>query len=481
MKILLIFPETTIFEDPMAMPPLGLFYIRAALEEQGHEVDYVDMSEYDVIDGKRVKRYIDPPSTGYGAYLVSGTSPQAREIRRLGKYLTERGCVTIAGGPHVTNYAGPVTGTQKTQSRVRALNMVSTNAEESSTVAVDPELLANYHVLVRREGEVGVLRALERMQEAGEYKAKHGRGLVLEEPNVEDLLTLPIPNREAAEKYRYFLDDEHGNKHRCTTMFSSRGCPERCAFCDSPALWGRNVRYIPLPSVVREFEQIKGLGFDAIHFFDDILPLRQDRMIDIARELKRFGFIWRCFIRVDIMTHRKYGKPFLQMLYDNGLREVLVGVESGDQRILDAIHKGTRVEQNTLVRQWCREIGIRFKASVILGLPGEDQASMEATLKWVLENKPDRVNVCTYIPFPGTPISKGAEPERLAEYGKDAIHAYDLKVEIDAAEMQSGDYFYAGSRDKLQVVTSTSFLTREQIQAFWKYSCDRIGEAGIPY
>lgn len=469
MKVLLIFPETTVFEDPMVFPPLGLFSLRAVLEAHGHEVDYIDMSEYTVdADGVRTKKYVDPPSSGYDAYLVSGTTPQAREIRRLGRHLHERGCATVVGGPHVTNYTGPVTVPG-------ALPIAGSGASP-----MDPELLANYDVLVKREGEQGVLKALERLPGARDYMAKHGRGIVLEEANIADLGTIPIPNRAAAEKYRYVLDDEHGRKHRGTTMFSSRGCPERCAFCDSPALWGRGVRYTPIPSVIREFEQIRELGFGAIHFFDDILPLAQKRMAEMAEQLKRFGFIWRCFIRVDIMTHPKYGKPFMQMLYDHGLREVLVGVESGDQRILDTIHKGTTVEQNTIVRRWCREIGIRFKASVILGLPGETQESMEATLRWVLENTPDRVNICTYIPFPGTPISKGAEAGRLDEYGKDAVHDYDITVEIDHAFLD-GDYFYAGSRDKLQVVTSTSSLTREQIQRFWQYACDQVMSAGIPY
>lgn len=468
MKICLIFPKTTIFEDPMVFPPLGLFYLKAALQGQGHEVDYVDMSEYQIdATGARVAKREVPPSSGYDAYLVSGTSPQAREIRRLGAYLRERGCTTIVGGPHVTNYAGPVTSGP-------GIPIIG------ETEPIDQQLLSSYHIAVKREGEHAVFQALARLEEAHDYMARHGRGLVIQEPNIADLGAIPIPDRSEAHKYHYVLDDERGNKHPGTTMFSSRGCPERCAFCDSPALWGRAVRYIPIPRVVMEFQQIRDLGFSAIHFFDDILPLARPRMIEICKQLKSFGFYWRCFIRVDIMTHPKYGKPFMQMMYDHGLREVLVGVESGDQRILDTIHKGTSVEQNTLVRQWCREIGIRFKASVILGLPGEDMTSMIATRKWVLENRPDRVNICTYIPFPGTPISKGTDARRAAEYGQDAVHDYDIKMEIDTA-LLDGDYFYAGSRDKLSVVTSTSALSREQIQSFWLDFCQEVHDAGIPY
>ena len=149
MKICLIFPETTFFEDPMVFPPLGLFYLRAVLQKQGHQVDFVDLSEYDVrADGRRVPHHLNPPHSGYDLHLVSGTSPQAREIRRIGRYLQRHGCVTIAGGPHVTNYAGAPTpqGTLP--------------APGNGATRVDSELLASFDVLVKNEGEMAVLEGI---------------------------------------------------------------------------------------------------------------------------------------------------------------------------------------------------------------------------------------------------------------------------------------------------------------------------------
>jgi anaerobic magnesium-protoporphyrin IX monomethyl ester cyclase len=462
----LVFPETTYFEDPMVFPPLGLFYLRSALQERGHEVDFVDLSEYDVQpDGHRLRQHLNPPVEGYDLHLVSGTSPQASEIRRIGRYLRKHGCTVIGGGPHVTNYAGAVTP-------AGSLPLI---ADTSST---DAELLGAFHVLIKHEGERAIFEAIARLDEARDAMERFGRGIVIQHPNIADLGTIPIPDRTDAVKYHYHLDDEHGGKHRGTTMFTSRGCPERCAFCDSPALWSRAVRYVPIPKVVEEFRQIKDLGFDAIHFFDDILPLHQGRMREMCGHLSAFGFYWRCFIRVDIMTKSSYGKAFLQMMYDAGLREVLVGVESGSQRILDGIHKGTTVEQNTLVRTWCREIGIRFKASVILGLPGEDRESMEATRRWVLENTPDRVNVCLFIPFSGTPISKGKD-RRSTGYGSDAVHEYDIHWDMDAAALE--EFFYAGSRTDLKALTYTSALSSREIQDFWHDFIADVRDAGIPY
>lgn len=464
MKICLIFVKTTVFEDPMVFPPLGLFWIRAVLEQKGHVVEYIDMSEYERgIDGMKIERYPDPESLPLTSdvYMVSGTSPQAQEIRKVGEYLKRKGKLTIVGGPHATNYAGPQT---------------RDGFPMADSQMVDPELVKNYHILIKHEGEESVLDALERLEESQKNMERLGRGIVIQRPNIRDLSTIPIPNRDAAMKYRYFLEDESGHKHRGTTMFTSRGCPEECRFCDSPGLWGRAVRYTPIERVLEEFQQIKALGFSAIQFYDDILPLHKGRMIEMCRNLKEMEFIWRCFFRVDIIS--KYGKDFLKMMYDSGLREALVGVESGSQRILDTIHKNTTVEQNTLIREWCREAGIRFKASVILGLPGESQETMEMTKRWVLENRPDRVNLCLFIPFTGTPIHKSTDEARRKVYGKD-VQEYDISWDMDAAMLE--EHFYAGGWDTLKALVSTSHVSAAQIEDFYHGFISDLEKAGISY
>lgn len=448
MKLCLIFPRTTVFEDPMVFPPLGLFYLRAVLERAGHTVEFIDMSEYD--RESKVERYPDVTALplDFDVYLVGGTSPQAREIRRIGEYLKAQGKKTIAGGPHVTNYAG-------------------TSGLQMAGDAVDLRLRC-FNVLVKSEGEQAVLSALQAIEEGLDD------GFVLQQPNIEDLGTLPIPNRDAAMRYHYYLESD-GEQHRGTTMFSSRGCPEECRFCDSPALWGRKVRYVPMSRVTEEFDQIKALGFGAVHFFDDILPLHKGRMTEMCHELKVRELFWRCFFRVDIIS--KYGIDFLRMMHRSGLREALVGVESGSQELLDIIHKNTTVEQNTLVRRWCREVGIRFKASVILGLPGESPESMELTKRWVLENRPDKVNLCLFIPFTGTPIAKSTEAQKKV-YGKNH-QEFDISWDLDASELE--EHFYAGGWDTLKPLVSTSKVSAAQIGDFYHGFIADLERVGISH
>ncbi len=467
MRILQIFVKNTVFEKPMAFLPLGLAYIRSALCERGYDVDFIDMSEYDEdSQGKHIDRYPDVSyiPLDYDLYLVSGTSPQASEIRKVGRYLKEKGKPAIAGGPHVTNYAGPETP--------RGSLMVI-----DDSLPVDKELVTNYPVMVKYEGEIAIFEAVERIEEGMGALRRHGRGIVLRTPLISDLGSIPIPDRRDAHKYEWHLEDKNGKKCLGTNMFTSRGCPKRCAFCDSGNLWTRGVRYTPIDRVREEFAQIKGLGFEAIQFYDDIFLLNRSRMIEMCKSLKEMGFAWKCYIRVDIVSHHLYGKEFLQMMYNAGLIEVLVGVESGSQQILDNIYKDTTVEQNSIVRQWCREVGIRFKAAIVLGLPGETTETLEATRRWILEQRPDKCAVAIFIPFSGTPI---VDQKIRRRYGIDDMHDFDIKIELEPGEA-ADDHFNYGSRTKLQSVVSTSSLTAQQITDFYLEFSAELDALGITY
>lgn len=480
MRIGMVFPKTTMFENPMVYPPLGLFIIKAVLEKHGHQVDYFDMSEFskDNYGHKIIKR--ENPPLGYDLYLVGGTSPQAQEIIRIGKYLREHNHLVIGGGPHVTNNAGPAT-----------IGSLTVGATDPVKERSKQKLLETFHVLVKYEGERAILRAIDQLDFGVQMMKNLGRGLVVEDKLIPqaEMREIPIPDRKDAHLYEAFLQDQEGKLYPTTTMFTSRGCPERCAFCDSPALWGRAVRYNPMERVEEELQDIYDRGFRGVYFYDDILFLNKQRAIDLFERLKRFGFVSRGNMRTDVIAKDHYGFNFLKQMCDAGLVDVFIGVESGSNQIKDNIHKGTTIEQDTLVLKWCKELGIKFKASVILGLPGETRETMEMTKKWVLENKPDKVNVCLFIPFSGIPIVKGVnlargieiDDDRAKKYGTDAIHDYDIQWSHSAEELE--EYFFAGSRKPgaMKALVSTSSLSAQEIQDFFDQFVVELDQAGIPF
>jgi anaerobic magnesium-protoporphyrin IX monomethyl ester cyclase len=493
MKICLVFPRSIFLEDPMVFPPLGLWYLWPILERAGHEVSFIDMSQDNLAP-------TDLPR-GYDVYLVSGTSPQAQEIRAIGKVLATRGDLAILGGPHATNYPR---GSRK-----------------------------YYPVVVRREGEPAVLKAIElalsrdtslltgddlRRATDKDYSilTKLNQGIV-EVPLMSDLGMADIPNRSRALDYHYYLEDENGIKHRATTMFTSRGCPMCCDFCDSPNLWSRKVRLTPLDKVFAEYAEIKSLGFTAIQYYDDILPLNPTRIKEMCREMKRLGFIWRGFGRTDILSNHG-GKDYLQFMYDHGLRELLIGVESGSQRILDNVHKGTIVAQNAQVVRWCDEVGIRCKLSLIIGLPGETSETLQETQKFLrdlLINQSVRVkhkvDLCAYIPMTGTPIHKavarrkGSHKELKENSDSYGYHLgednrdFDIDWDVDAAlldnffyasevlgnfaceEIEVDEIFYKGRRGSVRQIVRTKALSQAELTKFRAELEDEVRKAGFSY
>ncbi|MDP4001789.1 MAG: radical SAM protein [bacterium] len=479
----MIFPRTTVFENPRVYPPLGMWSLMAVLKGKGHEVTFQDMSEL-VTDqsGSRPIGFEDIPMDK-DVYLIGGTSPQTQQMIALGKFLRENGKILVAGGPHVSNNAGPVLGEQEL-----ATMLIPNGRDLSRFSSSARELLSTFHVLVKSEGERSVVEAIARLDEGKRSMDRFGRGIVLRHPFIprEEMKEIPIPDRTYSHLYQVALYDEAGKAYPTTTAFTSRGCPEECAFCDSPSedLWSRGTRYADLGRVEEEFDDIYARGYRGVYFYDDILPLHKERTLEMYRMLAQRGMVSRCNLRTDIISKPNYGYEFLKQLRDHGLVDVFVGVESASNRIKDGIQKGTTIEQDTLVLKWCKDLGIKFKASMILPLPGETEETAKLSRQWVLRERPHKVNVCLFIPFTGTPIVKTVYKARGGNaslpYRTD-VPDYDINWDADESEMEK--LFYAGSRKRggLTAITYTSSFCLQQIQDFYHDWIEEIEREGIPY
>ena len=424
MNICLVFPRSTFLIDPLVYPPLGLWYLAAQLEAQGHHCDFRDLSNSEL-----------PADGDYDQVWISATSPQMHEVRRIGeitKHWTKT--ATIFGG------AAPWARPDECAKLLFDL-VVSGEADHPLTV----ETIAT-----------GV-----------------GSNTRFYAPSITPgpLSWVLPPVRRWDEQYHSTLEDRAGNKLRSATLFTSRGCPMACAFCESGrngVIWDRVVRYEPLELVEAQLREIVERGHSAVMFYDDILPLNKPRTLAIMELLRKYKLIWRCFLRTDIIC-KQGGFDYLKQLSDGGLVEVLAGVESADNRIKDNVHKGTTIEQDTQVLAWCKQLGIKFKASFILGLPGEDRDSMQRTREWILRERPDRVDVNTLIPFPGTPLTT-----HKADYlGME----YDVKWEENLPE----EWWYKGAREHNQAIVSTSALSAAEITEFRDSLIAEIEREGIPY
>jgi radical SAM superfamily enzyme YgiQ (UPF0313 family) len=147
----------------------------------------------------------------------------------------------------------------------------------------------------------------------------------------------------------------------------------------------------------RYFPQVREFFFDDDTFTDD-LP----RAEAIARGLGRLGVTWSCNAKANV--------PYatLKILKDHGLRLLLVGYESGNQRILNNVKKGLRLDVARRFTRACRELGITLHGTFILGLPGETRETIEETIRYACELDPHTIQVSIAAPYPGTEMHREA-------------------------------------------------------------------------
>ncbi len=214
-----------------------------------------------------------------------------------------------------------------------------------------------------------------------------------------DLDTLPFPAWDLVnvERYRSAWTQAHGRLS--WNVVTSRGCPYGCNWCAKP-LWGRRYAQRSPHLVAEEMAQLRErVRPDHVWFADDIFGLTPawiESFADhvVARDA-RIPFMMQS--RVNLMKPRTAAA-----LAASGAEEVWMGVESGAQVVLDAMDKGTTLEQVRSATRTLKEHGIRCGWFVMLGYPGEEWPDILRTRDLIREEAPDDIGVSVAYPLPGT-------------------------------------------------------------------------------
>jgi len=198
------------------------------------------------------------------------------------------------------------------------------------------------------------------------------------------------------EKYRRVWRRAHG--YFSLNMAASRGCSFRCNWCAKP-IWGNQYLQRPARDVAAEMIHLRRhYRPDHIWFADDIFGFRVDWVQELAAALAENGGVpFTIQLRADLVSTR-----MTAALRAAGCREVWLGAESGSQKILDAMNKGTRVDEIGTARRLLGDAGIRVGYFLQLGYLGEELDDILATRRLVEETLPDDVGVSVSYPLPGT-------------------------------------------------------------------------------
>src|SRR6185312_7971130 len=195
-------------------------------------------------------------------------------------------------------------------------------------------------------------------------------------------------------------------KHPYVSFYTGRGCKSRCTFCLWPqTVGGHNYRVRSIEHVIEEVKYVKQAlpQVKEIFFDDDTLTDNLPRVEALAKELGKLGVVWSCNAKANVP------RKTLEVLKDNGLRLLLVGYESGNQKILHNIKKGLLVDVAKRFSKDCRELGIVIHGTFILGLPGETHETIKETLEFAKEVNPHTIQVSLAAPYPGTFLYKQAK------------------------------------------------------------------------
>jgi radical SAM superfamily enzyme YgiQ (UPF0313 family) len=240
-----------------------------------------------------------------------------------------------------------------------------------------------------------VVESLERQTAARQEIVSTGH-----RPVMLDLDSLPEPARDLIdiEAYRAAWQ-RHGRFSM--NLVTSRGCSFHCNWCAKP-IWGQRYNVRSPECVVAEVETLRSLGAGHLWFMDDILGIKPGWIARFAGLIEERGLRtpFKCLSRADLLL--RPGE--IEALARAGCESVWIGAESGSQKVLDAMEKGTTVDQVREAARRMKAAGIKPAFFLQFGYPGEDWEDVQATLQLVRDCDPDDIGMSVSYPLPGTPF-----------------------------------------------------------------------------
>jgi len=378
-SVLLIYPfflprhDRSIFR----FPPLGLGYIAASLKNAGHTVSILDCTFRDIRGALDEARRTE--ANVIGIYSMASLKESSLEFARR---LHHKSRLLIAGGPLPT---------------------------------VDPALfLKDFDIVVRGEGEKTVLRVLSAYERGlgwenipGAAYRRDGKtktnGEICSTPPVSleaNLDNIAFPARELLPSRSYIEYWKRRFGVAKTTVMTTRGCPFNCEFC-SNAVFGVSYRERSAENVIDEVEQALGLGFNDIHFADDVFTLTRKRVLRICDQIEARGLRskWECLGRVDSVDAElaaRMGKA--------GCERMFFGIESASDHVLALMRKSITRERARQAVAAARSAGIKVGAFFIACYPGETDDTVLETIRFANRLGLDYLSFAMPCPLPGTAL-----------------------------------------------------------------------------
>jgi anaerobic magnesium-protoporphyrin IX monomethyl ester cyclase len=278
----------------------------------------------------------------------------------------------------------------------------------------------DFDLVVRGEGESAIGEIVMAYEAGTGYGKIEGLTYRQEGSTIEtgerelqlDLDRIPFPARNLFLNRMYI---EYWKKHfgySATTVMTTRGCPFSCEFCSNP-VFGTSYRERSSENVLDEVEETLALGYERIHFADDVFTLNRGRIMQICEDIQSRGldFKWECLGRVDSID-----PATAAAMKKAGCDRIFFGIESGDEATLRLMGKRITLDQATRAIGAATSAGLRTGAFFILCYPGEDDEQVLRTIRFATSLPLDYLSFTMPYPLPGTRLFERVKDNAVGDW-----------------------------------------------------------------
>lgn len=383
-------------------PPLGLGYIASHLDESGIPVAILDAEAHQLSVNEIVRKITRIPGLkGVGLNTFTPNLPIIREVvRRLPKRIQ-----VVLGGPHITVAA--------------------------REVLKDP--VFHRCILISGEAEFKLRELLmgRGLREIPGLSFMDGTEAVHIHDEVQNPEWIPYELDELKLNHEFLTAPVGSKSEGRAVILTTRGCPYVCTFCSGA--FGKHqpkVRMRSTDDIARELRELDAKGIHDIKPLDDLFLLNERRARAVLEAIDGLPFADKIQLRVHgrVNSIVKYSEKTMELMGKYVIK-VMVGIESGNQRMLDMLRKGIKLEIVTEAIDRMTKYGISVSGYFMIGLPTETEAEVQETLelarelKAIAANNPGEFTPVTYVyrPYPGTKLwdlynEAGVDHEAIMTY-----------------------------------------------------------------
>jgi radical SAM superfamily enzyme YgiQ (UPF0313 family) len=367
-------------------PPLGILYLSAYMKRAGFSIEVFDSTFRDFSDFENVVRRLRPRIVGLYANIIT-----RENVFRLAKIAKANGVeFVVVGGPDASEWC-------------------------------DRYFDSGVDIIGVNEGELTLQELVPWLQQKGMQDIEQVRGIIFRKNGqvrrtaprqaITDLDSLPWPDRDVLNMDEYFKAWKSHHGESSVSLITARGCPFHCAWCSSE-VFGHTHRQRSPKDVVDEMLMLKErYRPDIMWISDDVLTINKRWTYEFIREVKARNaqHPYECLSRVDLVDYE-----ILKGLKETGCFRIWYGAESGSQKVLDSMRKGTKVEQVRRAAAITRDVGIQTGFFILLGYPDETTADIRMTIDFIKQTRPDVVGTSVAFPIKGTEFYERVEDRIIA-------------------------------------------------------------------